>query len=167
MKRILAIASIIEDAEAEHNYDLMEFVDIGPAARNPDNALLHPDIRDLCAVTNGMRCRGIDVYGVDDVLERGLSYSTRLPGGPDAWQTVADVIGLPFLLNRVDGTIWYPTVWNVHTFHEGPLQQVAPDLWSFVGWFVMGQGYLDIFSSPDEWTDFLQEHDLFGWENPE
>jgi hypothetical protein len=167
VKRISAINAIIDDAEDDQESELIEFVDLGPAGDIPDDAPLYPAARDLCAVVNGMRCSGIDIYSMEDILERGLSYATRLPGGSEAWHAIGDVVGIPVLLKRDDGTIWYPTIWSGHTFDEGPLQQIAPDLWTFVGWFVMGPGYLDVFSNPDEWVAFLREHDLFDWEDPE
>ena len=138
---------------------------IGPPGAIPDDVPYRAELRELLRVVNGMRCDGVGVTGSNDL--RYTDYSDLLEGGSEKWLCIGDFEYVPVFMERSDGTIWHSMDAGSEDFADVPMAQIAPDIWSFVGWYAMGPGHLEIF--PDEdgiWVQFLKEHNLFDWEDP-
>jgi hypothetical protein len=152
------IATVGEDATES-------FAILGDPAGDVDEHSYRPELADLLRTANGMHCGGVMLLG-----RRGLLEDNRadlLEGGSDRWCCVGDIADVPMFVDRGDGAVWFAHDAGPTDFMEPPMEEIAPDIWSFVGWYVFGPGYRELFQvSGQRWVDFLQEHDLFDWEDP-
>ncbi|MGC4870060.1 hypothetical protein ACLQ3B_31995 [Micromonospora sp. DT53] len=104
----------------------------------------------------------------------GISSSARMQSGlkimpeytgvaaePDEWFYLGRLSEEPLLLRRDSGAVWYfPQVSTDEWFIREAFQQIAPDLDSFLAYYVFGAGYAEIGSDDDNWWRFLEEQDL-------
>lgn len=156
---IAAVEAAVEEVEAVFG-DGMEI----PEAFSAPDAM-----RELWRVANGMQCGDVHIYSSLDASERGMGYAEMLAEGQDRWQGIAEIALAPVFMDRSDGTIWFNwgSSWHelIELRDELPMQQIAPDIWTFTVCYGMGSSYPD-FLDPS-WTAFLDEHGLFYTEAEE
>ena len=156
--RKVAVAAARAEASGE---DVGDFV-YGPAGTTVDPASIPAVLLEFCNITNGMRCDGIVVYGGSGYLGIGKALAEALPDGNERWCGIGEIGDVPVFMDRSDGTIWHALDATSEDYPEAEMQQIASDIWSFVAWYVIGPGFLEIFADEDddefEWAVFLRRH---------
>lgn len=162
--RLREVAALASEAEA-CGEDVGDFV-YGPAGARVDPESIPAALLEFCNVTNGMRCDGIVLYGGSGFLGIGAALAERLPDGNERWCGIGEIADVPVFMDRSDGTIWHALDATSEDFQRAEMTQIATDIWSFVTWYVIGPGYVEIFTEEEyedddeefEWAVFLRRN---------
>ncbi|GAA2711580.1 hypothetical protein [Actinoplanes palleronii] len=123
-------------------------------------------VRELMEVTEGISAGGFYFPHIptstkmQGELEDMPEY-TGVAAESSEWFYLGRIKEEPLLLRRDTGAVWYfPEVSTDEWFMREAFQQIAPDLDSFLGYYVFGAGYAEIGFDDDDWWRFLEEQDL-------
>lgn len=162
--RLRRVATAAAQAEASGE-DVGDFV-YGPAGARVDPASIPAVLVEFCGVTDGMRCDGMVIYGGSGYLGIGKAHAEALPDGNERWCGIGEIADVPVFMDRSDGTIWHALEATSEDFQDAEMQQIAPDFWSFLAWYLIGPGYVEIFNEDEyevgdeefEWAVFLRRN---------
>ncbi|KUL23959.1 hypothetical protein [Actinoplanes awajinensis] len=138
------------------------------AGASPDTipATVPQPVRELMEVAESIAAGGFYLPGISSSakMQRGLEIMPEYTGVAAehaAWFNLGRIKEEPLLLRRDTGAVWYfPEVSTDEWFIREAFQQIAPDLDSFLAYYVFGPGYAEIGFDDDDWWRFLQEQDL-------
>lgn len=135
-----------------------------PADKLP--ADLPQPVRELLETADGILAGAVDlptVAGLDDIQY----YVEQMPGftgvadEPAEWLVFGTLHDEPLLIRRDTGAVWYfPAETTDEWFMRELFVDVAPDLDSFLAYYVFGAGYGEMGADDDKWWGFLDEHGL-------
>ncbi|MEU7613964.1 SUKH-4 family immunity protein [Micromonospora sp. NPDC049204] len=160
------IAELRTDLEADQPATLVwaEIYDGAPADQIP--AALPRSVRELLETTNGLRAGSFDLRGTD-LLGDVQYYIELMPeftgvaDEPGEWLVFGTLSDEPLLIRRDTGAVWYlPAETTDEWFMRETFLEVAPDLDSFLAYYVFGAGYGEVGSDNDDWWGFLDEQGL-------
>ncbi|MGW5556954.1 SUKH-4 family immunity protein [Micromonospora sp. NPDC003944] len=135
-----------------------------PADKIP--AEIPQPVRELMEVAESIAAGAFYLPGISS----SASFQTGLPmmpdftgvaAEPDQWYEFGRLKEEPLLLRRDSGAVWYfPEISTDEWFAREAFEQIAPDLDSFLAYYVFGAGYAEIGYDDDDWWRFLEEQDL-------
>lgn len=135
-----------------------------PADQIP--AELPQPVRELLATANGILAGAFDLPALAD-LDDVQYYIEQMPeftgvaDEPAEWLVIGTLNDEPLLIRRDTGAVWYfPAETTDEWFMREMFLDVAPDLDSFLAYYVFGAGYGEVAFDDDEWWGFLDEHGL-------
>ncbi|WP_444947734.1 SUKH-4 family immunity protein [Micromonospora ureilytica] len=160
------IAELRTDLEADQPATLVwaQLNEGAPADQIP--AGLPQSVRELLETANGLRAGGFDLRSAArlDRIEYYLELMPEFTGvadEPAEWLVFGTLNDEPLLIRRDTGAVWYfPAETTDEWFMREAFFEVAPDLDSFLSYYVFGAGYGEVDSDDDEWWGFLDEQGL-------
>jgi len=135
-----------------------------PADKIP--ADLPQPVRELLETADGILAGAFDLPAVAnlDDIQYYLDYVPEFTGvaaEPAEWLVFGTLHDEPLLIRRDTGAVWYlPAETTDEWFMRELFLDVAPDLDSFLAYYVFGAGYGEIGADDDTWWGFLDAHDL-------
>ncbi|WP_410816656.1 SUKH-4 family immunity protein [Micromonospora sp. 050-3] len=169
------IAELRTDLESDQPATLVwAQIDEGaPADQIP--AGLPQSVRELLETANGLRAGAFDLRGTDllDAIQYYIELVPEFTGvadEPAEWLVFGTLSDEPLLIRRDTGAVWYfPEETTDEWFMREAFLEVAPDLDSFLAYYVFGAGYGEVGYDDDKWWGFLDEQGLTtpGDENEE
>ncbi len=160
------IAELRTDLEADQPATLgwAQINEGAPVDKIP--ADLPQPVRELLGTADGILAGAFDLPAVAN-LDHFQYYLEMMPeftgvaDEPAEWLLFGKLHDEPLLIRRDTGAVWYlPEETTDEWFMRGLFLEVAPDLDSFLAYYVFGAGYGEIGSDNDDWWRFLDEHDL-------
>ncbi|TNH27912.1 hypothetical protein FHG89_16740 [Micromonospora orduensis] len=161
-------ADLVEDEPAS-----LEYAHFGEgAAIDAVPAGLPTDLRDLLLVADGLRAGLVELAststlaGIQYHLDHAPDFST-IPEDRAGWLVIGTCGDDPILMDRGTGAVWYFPPTGTEWFMSDTFEELAPDLGSFVDYYVLGPGYAELTPSDDLWFAFLDEQGLLDDEEDE
>ncbi|AVT38346.1 SUKH-4 family immunity protein [Plantactinospora sp. BB1] len=159
------IAELRTDLEADRPATLAwaQINQGAPADEIP--AELPRSVRDLLETADGLLAGAFDLPSVahlDDIQYyiAQMPEFTGVADEPAEWLVFGTLSDEPLLIRRDSGAVWYlPAETTDEWFMRELFLDVAPDLDSFLGYYVFGPGYAEI-GAEDRWWAFLGEQGL-------
>ncbi|MBQ1062417.1 MULTISPECIES: SUKH-4 family immunity protein [Micromonospora] len=139
---------------------------IGDPADEGDVPAELPDgVREFLLVADGLRAGAFELAstgrlpGVQYFLDYAPDFS---PIGQDkgGWLVVGTRSDEPIFLERATGAVWYFPPTGTEWFMGDSFEELAPDLDSFVHYYVLGPGYAELVTDDDGWYAFLDRQGL-------
>lgn len=133
-------------------------IDVVPAS-------LPADLRDLLLVADGLRAGRLELAststlaGIQYHLDYAPDFST-IPEDRAGWLVVGTRSDEPIFMDLGTGAIWYFPPNGAEWFMSDDFEELAPDLESFVDYYLLGPGYADLTPADDQWFAFLDEQGL-------
>ena len=160
------IAELRTDLEADQPATLVwaQINEGAPADKIP--ADLPQQVRELLETADGIRASAFDLRGAKqmDNIQYYIEHMPEFTGvadEPAEWLVFGTLHEEPLLIRRDTGAVWYlPAETTDEWFMRELFLEVAPDLDSFLAYYVFGAGYGEIGFDNDEWWGFLGEQDL-------
>ena len=135
-------------------------------------ASLPADLRDLLLVADGLRAGRFELASTSTLA--GIQYHliTRRTSPPSredraGWLVVGTRSDEPIFMDRGTGAIWYFPPNGTEWFMSDAFEELAPDVESFVDYYLLGPGYADLTPADDRWFAFLDEQGLLDDEDDE
>jgi hypothetical protein len=122
---------------------------------------LPPALCEVLSMSDGARGGVVVLFSANRLINQNFSCDgLDVIDDPGVWLRVGTNDDEPLLLHRQTGELWWfpdnGTVW----YMSDRFELLAPDMVSFVGKYLLGDGYLDISPAPDDWYAFLRDHGL-------
>lgn len=119
-----------------------------PAPADPADPLddIAPDYARLLRLADGATCGAAGEFRLWPAAEvrTRRRIADDLPGGPERWCPIGDVLDNPFCLRRSDGHLWWfgdlDIVWYTDT-ELATFTEAAPDLITFLDRYLLGPDY--------------------------
>jgi SUKH-4 immunity protein of toxin-antitoxin system len=135
-----------------------------PAGTVP--ARLPEQVRELLETADGVLAGAFDLPAAASLKDIQY-YIEHMPGftgvaaEPAEWLVFGTLSDEPLLIRRDTGAVWYfPAETTDEWFMRELFLDLAPDLDSFLAYYVFGAGYGEVGHDDDRWWRFLDEHDL-------
>lgn len=131
-----------------------------PPGRPVDDPNLPPGLADVIALTDGPRAGDLVLRKAETLGDQylALEQAHAIPD-PDAWVYIGTLNDEPLLANKA-GEVWFfpdtGVIWQDSTAFE----KLADSPEDLVLTYMLGDGYLDIIPSDDDWSDLLID---LGW----
>ncbi|MEH1165239.1 SUKH-4 family immunity protein [Micromonospora sp. CPCC 205539] len=159
-------ADLAEDQPASLGY--AQFGD--GAATDAVPADLPADLRDLLLVVNGLRAGRFELRSTSTLasIQYYLDYApefSRIPADPSGWLVIGTRSDEPIFMDRGTGAIWYFPPTNTEWAMSDTFEEIAPDVDSFVHYYLLGPGYAELTPAGDRWHAFLDEQGLLDDED--
>jgi len=122
-------------------------------------------VRQLLETADGILAGAFDLPAVADIGDiqyyiQQMPAFTGVADEPAEWLVIGTLNDEPLLIRRDTGVIWYfPAETTDEWFTRELFLDVAPDLDSFLAYYVFGAGYGEV-GFDDEWWGFLDERGL-------
>ncbi|MET8043719.1 SUKH-4 family immunity protein [Micromonospora sp. NPDC005215] len=160
------IAELRTDLEADQPATLYwaQIHEGAPADTIP--AELPQSVRELLETADGIRAGAFDLAGAANIYadQHYLEHMPEFTGvadEPHEWLVFGRLHEEPLLIRRDTGAVWYfPAETTDEWFAREFFLEVAPDLDSFLAYYVFGAGYGEIGYDHDGWWGFLGEQGL-------
>ncbi|MEU4474962.1 SUKH-4 family immunity protein [Micromonospora sp. NPDC023888] len=160
------IAELRTDLEADQPATLVwAQINAGVPADTIPTELPRP-VRELLETADGIRAGAFDLPDAVHIgdIQYHLAHLPEFTGvadEPSEWLVFGLLHEEPLLIRRDTGAIWYfPAETTDEWFAREFFLDVAPDLDSFLAYYVFGAGYGEIGFDDDEWWGFLGEQGL-------
>ena len=115
-------------------------------------------LADLLSVTDGPRAGMLTVCSTAR-LPGSQFYCDDIPalaGGRIDWLCFAIAFGVPLMIERATGAVWWFPVLDSESYPDSAFERLTGDVGEFVDHYVLGPGYREISPSDDDWwTQFL------------
>ncbi|MEV1072300.1 hypothetical protein [Micromonospora parva] len=126
---------------------------------------LPADLRDLLLVTDGIRAGRVELASTSTLpgLQYHLDYApdfSAIPQNRAGWLVIGTRSDEPVFRDRGTGAIWYFPPTGTEWFMADAFEELAPDVESFVDYYLLGPGYADLTPADDRWFAFLDEQGL-------
>ncbi|MET8348570.1 MULTISPECIES: SUKH-4 family immunity protein [unclassified Micromonospora] len=159
-------ADLAEDQPASLGY--AQFGD--GAATDAVPADLPADLRDLLLVADGLRAGRIELASTSTLtgIQYHLDYApdfSAIPEDRAGWLVIGTRSDEPIFMDRGTGAIWYFPPTGTEWFMADAFEELAPDLDSFVHYYLLGPGYADLTPADDQWHAFLDQQGLLDDED--
>ena len=123
-------------------------------------------VRELLDVADGILAGAFVLFGTGsyDCFPYAFAYMPEFTGvgdEPAKWALFGNLSDEPLLLNRETGAVWYFPFTGAEWYMREEFAEIAPDLDSFLAYYVFGPGYREIgCDRPDHWWRFLHSQGL-------
>jgi hypothetical protein len=164
------LRELIEELRADLVADEDNTVSWGSLSQGASPGTIPADVpqpvRELMEVTESIAAGGFYLPGISSSakMQSGLELMPEYTGvaaEPAEWFYLGRLHEEPLLLRRDTGSVWFfPAVSTDEWFMREAFQEIAPDLDSFLDYYVFGPGYAEIGQNDDNWWRFLGEQDL-------
>ena len=163
------LAQLLDELRADLAADepaSLAYAQIGAPADDGDvPAELSAGLRDLLLAADGLRAGAFELAstgrlaGVQYFLDYAPGFS---PVGQDktGWLVFGTRSDEPIFLERATGAVWYFPPTGTEWFMGDAFEELAPDLDSFVHYYVLGPGYAELVTDDDGWYAFLDRQGL-------
>lgn len=136
-----------------------------PAEEDALSEEFPPSVRDLLRVSDGILAGYFDMPSAGQLADfqsdlEGAPEFTGIPDDPGRWFVFAVLVDEPLFINRESGSVWLFPWTGDEWYMRNEFFEIAPDLDSFMRYYVFGPGYAEIGSDDDEWYAFLGEQGL-------
>ncbi|MEU5873177.1 SUKH-4 family immunity protein [Glycomyces sp. NPDC047369] len=126
---------------------------------------LPADLRDLLLVTDGIRAGRVELASTSTLpgIQYHLDYApefSAIPQNRAGWLVIGTRSDEPVFMDRGTGAIWYFPPTGTEWFMSDAFEELAPDVESFVDYYLLGPGYADLTPADDRWFAFLDEQGL-------
>ncbi|MFC5924363.1 hypothetical protein [Micromonospora vulcania] len=154
-------ADLAEDQPASLGY--AQFGDGAAAEAVP--AGTPTGLRDLLLVADGLRAGRIELRSTSTLadiqyyLDSAPDWSP-IPADRAGWLVIGTRSDEPIFLERGTGAIWYFPPTGTEWAMSDTFEEIAPDLASFVHYYLLGPGYAELTPAADRWYAFLDEQGL-------
>ncbi|MBG6065355.1 SUKH-4 family immunity protein [Micromonospora ureilytica] len=164
----LELRQLIEELRADlaDRPESLAYAEFGEgAAIDAVPAGLPADLRDLLLVADGLRAGRVELAssstlpGIQYHLDFAPDFSS-IPQDRAGWLVVGTRSDEPILMDRGTGAIWYFPPNGTEWFMADAFEELAPDVESFVDYYLLGPGYADLTPADDRWFAFLDEQGL-------
>ncbi|WP_406079694.1 hypothetical protein [Micromonospora sp. NBC_00858] len=161
-------ADLVEDQPANLGY--AQFGD--GAATDALPADLPAGLRDLLLVADGLRAGRIELASTSTLagIQYHLDYAPAFSSIPEdraGWLVIGTHSDEPIFMDRGTGAIWYFTPTGTEWFMSDAFEELAPDLDSFVHYYLLGPGYAELTPADDRWWAFLGQQGLLDEDDEE
>ncbi|MET7947112.1 hypothetical protein [Micromonospora sp. NPDC005324] len=164
----LELRQLIEELRAElaDLPDSPAYAEFGEgAAIDAVPAGLPADLRDLLLVADGLRAGRVELASSSTLagIQYHLDYApdfSSIPQDRAGWLVVGVRSDEPIFMDRGTGAIWYFPPTGTEWFMSDAFEELAPDVESFVDYYLLGPGYADLTPADDRWFAFLDEQGL-------
>jgi hypothetical protein len=126
---------------------------------------LPADLRDFLLVADGLRAGRVELASSSNLT--GIQYHldfapdfSSIPQDRAGWLVVGTRSDEPIFMDRGTGAIWYFPPNGTEWFMADAFEELAPDLESFVDYYLLGPGYAELTPADDRWFAFLDEQGL-------
>ncbi|MEU1846302.1 SUKH-4 family immunity protein [Micromonospora sediminicola] len=151
---------------AEEEPASLAYAQIGdPADEGDVPAELPTGLREFLLVADGLRAGAIELAssGRLAAVQYFLDYApdfSPIPQDKAGWLVVGTRSDEPIFLERATGAVWYFPPTGTEWFMGDAFAELAPDLDSFVHYYVLGPGYAELVTDDDQWYAFLHRQGL-------
>jgi SUKH-4 immunity protein len=154
-------ADLAEDQPASLGY--AQFGD--GAATDAVPADLPAGLRDLLLVADGLRAGRIELASTSTLagIQYHLDYApdfSAIPEDRAGWLVIGTHSDEPIFMDRGTGAVWYFPPTGTEWFMADAFEELAPDVDSFVHYYLLGPGYADLTPADDRWYAFLDQQGL-------
>ena len=153
--------------------DTLSFAQINDGAPSDKiPADLPADLREFLQVADGIRAGSFDFRSANELADVRyyLDYVPEfvpVAENRDGWLVIGTKSDEPLYMERQSGSIWYFGPTGTDWFGSDEFVEAAPDLTSFVDYYVFGRGYGELVTTEDRWYAFLGEQGLLDESEPE
>jgi hypothetical protein len=122
---------------------------------------LPPGLADVLAITDGPRGGDIVVHSRAELAQQRFELiGVEAVTDPDVWMRFATLNDEPLLVHRETGEVWWFPDTGVVWMDSTEFEKLTDDVETFMTDCMLGDGYLDICVTDDEWARLLVE---LGW----
>ncbi|MEU7906334.1 hypothetical protein [Actinoplanes sp. NPDC049118] len=140
--------------------DSVKFGKFPPGRASADREL-PAGLAEVLAITDGPRGGEIVVYSAAELArQRFQLIGVEAVADPDAWMRFATLNDEPLLVHRETGEVWWFPDTGVVWMDSFEFEKLADDVEAFMTDWLLGDGYLGICVSDDDWARLLVE---LGW----
>ncbi|MFI7302829.1 SUKH-4 family immunity protein [Micromonospora aurantiaca] len=163
------LAQLLDELRADLAADepaSLAYAQIGaPADDGNVPAELPAGLRDLLLVADGLRAGAFELASTDRLtgVQYFLDYApafSPVPQDKTGWLVIGTRSDEPIFLERATGAVWYFPPTGTEWFMGDAFEELAPDLDSFVHYYVLGPGYAELVTDDDAWYAFLDRQGL-------
>ncbi|MEU5962190.1 SUKH-4 family immunity protein [Micromonospora parva] len=160
------IAELRTDLEADQPATLVWAQINEGASAEQIPAGLPQSVRELLETADGIRAGSFDLPAAEHIgkIQGYLEQMPEFTGVADEsaeWLVFGTLKEEPLLIRRDTGAVWYfPEETTDEWFMREAFLEVAPDLDSFLAYYMFGAGYGEVAYDDDEWWGFLDEQGL-------
>ncbi|WP_435586794.1 SUKH-4 family immunity protein [Micromonospora aurantiaca (nom. illeg.)] len=163
------LAQLLDELRADLAADepaSLAYAQIGAPADDGDvPAELPAGLRDLLLVADGLRAGAFELASTDRLtgVQYFLDYApafSPIPQDKTGWLVIGTRSDEPIFLERETGAVWYFPPTGTEWFMGDAFEELAPDLDSFVHYYVLGPGYAELVTDDDAWYAFLDRQGL-------
>ncbi|MGA4686129.1 SUKH-4 family immunity protein [Micromonospora sp. AB353] len=163
------LAQLLDELRADLAADepaSLAYAQIGAPADDGDvPAELPAGVRDLLLVADGLRAGAFELASTDRLtgVQYFLDYApafSPVPQDTTGWLVIGTRSDEPIFLERATGAVWYFPPTGTEWFMGDAFEELAPDLDSFVHYYVLGPGYAELVTDDDAWYAFLDRQGL-------
>lgn len=136
-----------------------------PAPEDAVPADLPAGLREFLRVTNGLRAGSFELASTSSLgdIQYYLDYApdfSPIPQNKADWLVIGTRSDEPIFMERETGAIWYFPPTGTEWYMGDAFEEIAPDLDSFVDYYLLGPGYAELATANDEWYAFLERQGL-------
>jgi hypothetical protein len=156
-------ADLAEDLPASLAY--AQWGDRAPGEAVP--AALPAGLREFLLVVDGLRAGSVELPsarrldGVQYFRDYAPDFSPVLRNKA-GWLVIGTRGDEPIFMERETGAIWHFPTTGAEWFTADAFEEIAPDLDSFVHYYILGPGYAELVSADDRWHAFLDRQGLLN-----
>ncbi|MEU1808843.1 hypothetical protein O7622_13450 [Micromonospora sp. WMMD1076] len=163
------LAQLLDELRADLAADepaSLAYAQIGAPADDRDvPAELPAGLRDLLLAADGLRAGAFELASTGRLaaVQYFLDYApgfSPIPQDKTGWLVVGTRSDEPIFLERTTGTVWYFPPTGTEWFMGDAFEELAPDLDSFVHYYLLGPGYAELVTDDDAWYAFLDRQGL-------
>lgn len=136
-----------------------------PGAEDEVPADLPAGLREFLLVVDGLRAGSFELASTRGLtnIQYYLDYApdfSPIPRNKAGWLSIGTRSDEPIFMARDTGAIWHFPTPATEWLTADTFEEIAPDLDSFVRYYLLGPGYPELVAADDRWHAFLHQQRL-------